>query len=95
MEASRREFHPTLSRWEEIQLADLPAPYDGRRKRCWTMDGRQCGVGSIGGQLGRLLVIASLDPRLGAEKRANERKLVDVEARQLDGLYIQDAVASR
>ncbi|KAF2800312.1 hypothetical protein K505DRAFT_12102 [Melanomma pulvis-pyrius CBS 109.77] len=51
--------------------------------------------GSIEGQLGRLLVIASLDPRLWAEKRANERKLVDVEARQFDGLVIQDAVAPR
>jgi hypothetical protein len=39
------------------------------------------------GQLWRLLVIASVDPGLWAKKRANERKLVDVEARQLDGLF--------
>ena len=46
------------------------------------------------GQLWRLLVVASVDPRLGPEKRTDEGKLVDVEARQLGGFCCQDAVAS-
>lgn len=36
-------------------------------------------------QLWGLLVVASYDPNLGSEKRTDERKLVDVEARQLGG----------
>ena len=40
------------------------------------------------GQLWRLLVVASVDPSLWAEKGTDEGELVDVEARQLDGLEI-------
>lgn len=36
-------------------------------------------------QLWGLLVVASYDPDFGPEERANEGKLVDVEARQLGG----------
>jgi hypothetical protein len=45
----------------------------------------------VEGQLWRLLVVASVDPRLWAEERANEGELV--EPRQLDGLLCQDALA--
>lgn len=60
-----------------------------RRQLCVADD-----IDSVEGQLWRLLVVASVDPRLWAEKRANEGKLVDVKSRQLDGLSDQDAVAS-
>ena len=53
------------------------------------------GNGSVAkAQLWGLLVVASDDPDLGSEKRADEGKLVDVEARQLGGCDGQDAVAS-
>jgi hypothetical protein len=38
------------------------------------------------GQLWRLLVVASVDPRLGAEKGTDGGELVKVESRQLDGI---------
>ena len=40
-------------------------------------------------QLWGLLVVASVDPRLGPEKRTDEGKLVDVEARQLGGFAVK------
>lgn len=44
-------------------------------------------------QLWRLLVIASVDPRLGPEKGADGRELVNVESRQLEGIDCANAEA--
>jgi hypothetical protein len=43
-------------------------------------------VGAGKGQLWRLLVVASVDPRLWAEKGTDEGELDKVKPRQLDGL---------
>jgi len=43
-------------------------------------------VGAGKGQLWWLLVVASVDPRLWAEKGTDEGKLVKVKPRQLEGL---------
>lgn len=48
---------------------------------------------AVQAQLWGLLVVASVDPRLGAEERANEGELVDVSARQLGGFEVENAVA--
>lgn len=74
----------------------LPAAYTGGRKR-EIVTAAETTVDRVvpnGGQLRRFLIIASVDPRLWAEKRTNEGKLVDVEARQLDGLLYSNAEAS-
>ena len=44
---------------------------------------------AVKAQLWGLLVVASVDPRLWAEKGTNEGKLEEVEPRQLDGLSIK------
>jgi hypothetical protein len=49
--------------------------------------------GSTKAQLWGLLVVASVDPRLGPEKGADGRELVKVEPRQLDGIEDTNAEA--
>lgn len=53
---------------------------------CNDRDARMTVLAFLSAKLWRLLVVASVDPRLGPEKRTNEGKLVDVQARQLGGL---------
>jgi hypothetical protein len=50
-------------------------------------------VRCLAGQLWRLLVVASVDPRLGAEKGTDGGELVKVESRQLDGIAGMNAEA--
>lgn len=45
-------------------------------------------------QLWGLLVVTSVDPRLGSEKGTDGGELVDVESRQLGGIELTDAEAS-
>jgi hypothetical protein len=61
---------------------------------CILKASRDDGASVRGGQLWWLLVVASVDPGFWAEKGTDERELVNIEPRQLDGLVIQDAVAS-
>jgi hypothetical protein len=49
--------------------------------------------GSAKAQLWGLLVVASVDPRLGPEKGADGGELVKVESRQLDGIEGANAEA--
>ena len=50
------------------------------------MDLSERSVGADKGQLWRLLVVASVDPRLWAEKGTDKGELEKVKPRQLDGL---------